>query len=885
MSNTYRIHGARFLRKYTAAEKSSNFAYMADVRKIADTLCKVPWDRVSADVAATNTIHTEEGLDWNAPERERFDAAEWCAEHSDGFHRAYAQAACYVFKLPDSAVGKAIEKIRVSVTSDPYNPYGARIAAMTSATLDIPMDCATVREGEVFRAPDEDGMGAAPRLFRNNADGTQTWYSNSEIVDLEPGETLTAKRYLFVFVCLENYNRGRDGWIEGSSYIDNDVELTLSAAASDFVSDELNDCSAVVEPVEFQVVKDGVVGDMTGMVSGVVAATVTSAGTIPTMNGQYLENVDQVNDELAPANIHNGVRSVYAMFETGNANRGSFSSCHLNRKRIGVGFSVRQASDVSFVGANGVSASPRSITLTASSLFIPFSLPSWKPSRVAFDWSSWLTGKSPTSGSRFAFYLKPGVYLTEYDAAALKSATAYKGAGLSGWQLLGTAAVGDGSATFDGDFGEGSVGTLLVMAYLPQDAVSNTSNSFSLGTCGTWYDSLTPNDRLGASHDFYSEYDSSRQYVRGDVAGITYSSGTEFDRVNSISGDGGIVFVGGVLFKCNGNFGYYKCSDDGINWVSTNLPSDYQTVIVYGNGVWCAFDYAADTNGLRYSTDKGRTWTVASISGITVKAGGAENGCIVYFDGYFYLYHHTSPYYRVYRSSDGANWEIFENSNSNDNYAIAIGEFCYIRRDKAVRGGSIVSVTGLPGKITSGVYAFGKYFVSAGYRYGSVYVSDDGLTFEEQELGFDVANFYTNGNCVFAYSYGETGHYYNGDEWREIGLGLNVDNCFVYRGLIYVMSGGSVYRSADCIHWSAISFSGTPNRPCATERFIMMGSYVGSSQLYYRSTLDSFGAYECVADVATQGPKMSEWVEIDDPIRERLHNANQLCVPDVKLIG
>lgn len=278
MSNVYRIHGARFLRKYTAAEKSSNYAYMADVRKIADTLCKVPWTRVSGDVAATTTIHTEEGLDWNEPERDRFDAAEWCGEHADGFHRAFAQAACYVFKMPTSAIGTAIQKIRVNVTSDPYNPYGARIAAMTSATLEIPMDCQTVREGEVFRAPDENGMGAAPRLYRTNADGTQTWYANSEIVELVPGTTLAAKQYLFVFVCLENYNRGRDGWIEGSSYIDNDVEITLASACTDLVADELNDLSAVIAPVEINVAKGKVYPKATGSISGIKGAVVMRNG-------------------------------------------------------------------------------------------------------------------------------------------------------------------------------------------------------------------------------------------------------------------------------------------------------------------------------------------------------------------------------------------------------------------------------------------------------------------------------------------------------------------------------------------------------------------------------------------------------------------------------
>lgn len=280
MSKTYRIHGARYLRKYTAPEKSSIYSYMADVRRIANTLCTVPWERVKRDIAATTTIHTEEGLDWNVEERERFDAAEWCGEHSDGFHRAFAQAACYVFKLPASAVGTAVEKIAVQVTGDPYNPYGARISAMTSATLDIPMDCATVRTGEMFRAPDAEGMGAAPRLFVRNADGTQNWYANSERVELSPGEgqSVTLKQYLFVFCVLENYNRGRDGWIEGSSYIDNDVELTLSAACDDLAEGELNDLSGVVAASSFAVVSGGVMAALPAGDCGVRALTVQRTG-------------------------------------------------------------------------------------------------------------------------------------------------------------------------------------------------------------------------------------------------------------------------------------------------------------------------------------------------------------------------------------------------------------------------------------------------------------------------------------------------------------------------------------------------------------------------------------------------------------------------------
>ena len=274
-STTYRIHGGRFLRKYTAAERSSSYAYMADARKIVDSLRNVPWERVMRDVSATMTMHTAETLDWNAPERDRFDAAEWCADHADGMHRVYAQAACYVFELPDSAIGTAIEKIGVNVTSDPYNPYGARISVLTSATLSIPMACETVRTGDVYRAPDANGLGAAPRLYVTNSDGTQSWYSNSEAVELVPSATLAAKKYLFIFVCLENYNRGRNGWIEGSSFIENDVTLTLADACADLDAGELNELAPVRVPATLKLVS---------LETGATAATLSLSGPVHSMS-------------------------------------------------------------------------------------------------------------------------------------------------------------------------------------------------------------------------------------------------------------------------------------------------------------------------------------------------------------------------------------------------------------------------------------------------------------------------------------------------------------------------------------------------------------------------------------------------------------------------
>ena len=456
MSNTYRIHGTRYLRKYTAAERSSIYAYMSDVRKIANTLCNVPWTRVGRDIAATTTIHTEEGLDWNDPERERFDAAEWCGEHSDGFHRAFAQAACYVFRLPDSAIGTSIEKIGVQVTSDPYNPYGARISAMTSATLDIPMDCATVREGEVYREPDEDGMGAAPRLFMRNADGSQNWYANTERVELEPETPLTAKKYLFVFCCLENYNRGRDGWIEGSSYIDNDVELTLSAACADLVEDELNDLADAVQPHAMRIVKAGILPYVQKDAPNGIRSLSVRADANPVIESDGTQTpVTEAPGENAAAAVGRLYSDFYAgrdvvPSDAGTTARGaSFNVSRTTEKHIREDSTRPEDTDV--------------LKIESSALVVPFSFPrEFTPARVLLEYA----GLSLSPGARFNVFLADG-YLTSLSEEQLKSPGLYDGQGAP-FALLGTIDGGT-SASFVLTATQSRVGTLVITGWLPPD--------------------------------------------------------------------------------------------------------------------------------------------------------------------------------------------------------------------------------------------------------------------------------------------------------------------------------------------------------------------------------------------------------------------------------
>ena len=467
-SSTYRIHGARYLRKYTAADKSSSYAYMADVRKIADTLCKVPWTRVSGDIQATMTLHTEEGLDWNEPERDRFDAAEWCADHSDGMHRAFAQAACYVFELPTSAIGTAIEKIGVTVTSDPYNPYGARISALTSDTLTIPMDCATVRTGDIFNAPDEDGMGAAPRLYVTNSDGSQTWYANTETVELEPatGVTLAAKKYLFVFVCLENYNRGRDGWIEGSSYIENDVSLTLADACADLVAAELNECSPAMPTADFAVVREGVTPLVpAGASVGVRRIIVRADATLV---------ADEIGDQSATRTATGmagaaALSRLYAQFYGGDGVVPAKDAASLP---VGARFDVERTS-LDLPTAESDTPVPTDVFVCDSSvLVLPFVLPrDTMASRVTLSFGA----LACSAGARFNVWAVAG-YSLALAAEFLANPGLHDGDGIEA-TLLGTITDGT-SATFDlGAFAKSRAMTLVISGWLPPEC-------YDLGTGG-----------------------------------------------------------------------------------------------------------------------------------------------------------------------------------------------------------------------------------------------------------------------------------------------------------------------------------------------------------------------------------------------------------------
>lgn len=252
---TYKIIGRRFLRKYTAPEATPVYAAATDAARIVRELCNVPWE-ASAVRQAEMPPHGDED---NPQNRERFDAALFCAGHADNMHRAYANAAVYRYALPSAAVGKTLTGLAVRVTSDPYNAAGARVHVFANATGEIPTSCRAVRGDGDDGQPLEDGTaaaGVAPRETKT-VKGQDYWYPVTAEASLAPTGGLVLQKYLFVAVVLESYATTRGNWLEGASHADNLVTATLSEAVDGWTDGGTHDLSGE-DGREFVVVSGGV---------------------------------------------------------------------------------------------------------------------------------------------------------------------------------------------------------------------------------------------------------------------------------------------------------------------------------------------------------------------------------------------------------------------------------------------------------------------------------------------------------------------------------------------------------------------------------------------------------------------------------------------------
>lgn len=328
---TYVIRGKRWLRKYTAAQLTPSYGTEGEVETMASRMCGCPWEE-AAPLDACLPSHAQGSMDGNAANRDYFDAACFCGEHADGLHRVFGQAACYVFALPDAAVGVGLASVTARVVSDPYCAEGARLALHLSDTLSIPTACSEARAGAAH------ADAVARRSASTGADGSVTWTGSAEDAVLAPPAGTALKKYLMLVVAPEGFT-ARAGYAEGAAHILNSVTLSTGAAVQ---ADGWEDGSA--EPV-----------DCTGAEQAAVPA---DYGTLHT-TGYPDNNLIYINNKSEVAGVDN----------SGNASVSYAMSAPLHVTRLFAGYGMGwvaavggdMAGDSSLAGASACAPALRII--------------------------------------------------------------------------------------------------------------------------------------------------------------------------------------------------------------------------------------------------------------------------------------------------------------------------------------------------------------------------------------------------------------------------------------------------------------------------------------------------------------------------------------------
>lgn len=518
---TYRIMGRRWLRKYTAPQISPVYAASVDARMVVESLCDVPWTRTFTKDARM-TYHTDEviskdpditGLDMNVIIRDSFDAALFCADHKGGQHRAFANVACYRYTMPDEAVGKSISALNIEVTSDPYNSKGVRLHTFTNTTGEIPMNCHTLRGEDAGGEIIDDGTtaaGVAPRTTETRGE-TDYWYPTMTTVTLAPSGGMVLQRYLFIVVALESYSTVRGNWLEGSSFITNDVSIDISAPVEGWSDTEVNDLSDSDGIVEIPVVRHGTTqcnfSEVTGMCSVAVLSNGDDFNGAFDADGQRRYRIPPYQRQLYapetydadPTRFYIGLRALYAKFYGGNMEMAKRPHARL---RPGAGFSVRPHT-WPILDASGAEANVQGWSIAASVTALAFSAPlSLSVIKMRLDWGASGSGTGGTvNGGHYNFWLKRGTYADNLPESLVKNPDIYTASksSVDGWEYLGSSS---------GDFFEVELSeplnsehaTVLVTAYADQK--STMSTGFMSGTnpwgASTEFDILPS----GANPDF-----------------------------------------------------------------------------------------------------------------------------------------------------------------------------------------------------------------------------------------------------------------------------------------------------------------------------------------------------------------------------------------------
>lgn len=224
-ATTYYASAKRFCRQYRAANLTATYASYTAAVEAYSRLQSTPWKFIPQYHSPAYPVHAESAD--NPADRDYYDAYLMCAEHADTLHRAYAGLVAYRIELPDAFAGASLTSLSVSVSCDPYTPGGARLAIATSAAAanSPSSDWDVIREGSAH------ADGQAPRTV--SADGT-LWYGATATATVTPAGGLALGKYLWVYLSLENYERARNGWLEGAAKINPTFTLVMADAVAGY---------------------------------------------------------------------------------------------------------------------------------------------------------------------------------------------------------------------------------------------------------------------------------------------------------------------------------------------------------------------------------------------------------------------------------------------------------------------------------------------------------------------------------------------------------------------------------------------------------------------------------------------------------------------------
>ena len=470
---TYKIIGKRFLRKYTAAELTSSYMAASDAQKVVYSLCDVPWEAVATRQAET----PPHGDEKNAANRDKFDAALFCGEHDEDAktHRAYANAAVYRYVIPSAAQGKTLASLAATVTSDPYNSKGCRLHVFTNSTGVIPTSCHDVRGEDSSGAVVEDGTTAsavAPRETKNatvNGKTAAYWYPCTATATLTPTSGLVLQKYLYLAVVLESYSTTRGNWLEGSSYIENSVQIETAEAVSGWTSGLTYNLAEETSRT-FAVAQGGIVPSvpanaLTGERSVVVRA-----------DADLVADADGLQAPIRSATDANAAAAVSRLYAAFYAATDTPPAASAPTAQDGVVFNVTRTFERHAAAGSDAPVDTDVLRINSRVLVVPFAFPrGFRGSlvRVSYEQPAW------TDGTTVRVYLCDE-YLTSLAEGTLKDPGVYDGISPS-LTLLGEINASATQTDFALPRSVGRVGSLVFAGFFEPEEV-NLSSCAEQGT-------------------------------------------------------------------------------------------------------------------------------------------------------------------------------------------------------------------------------------------------------------------------------------------------------------------------------------------------------------------------------------------------------------------